>query len=310
MSQPIADSVSNAGTAGYTTSAADSARQAWLNFIQIPEHFEIEKTAAFDKPVLGNLSGRGLADYFTRYRPVPGKDSVRHISSAWKDGRNTIAEVESFSKPAVPSDFDSLTDAGLLILLAVFFLFAADRILKGTGRAFDSMMNLKRQEETERDMNSKLSRNTAFMFLILTLSLVISRQIPIRFAGEGVPSALLYLYTSGGIFLYIVLKRFIFSVMDYVNECDAFRILNYMGYTYLIAAASMILAGELLYFLIPNIPGWLITTWIAVSCGIPALLYLLIGANVLHKNRFSLFFYILYLCVLEVLPVILIVKIL
>lgn len=310
MSQPIADSVYTAGTAGNTTDAADSARQAWLNFIQIPEHFEIEKTASSDKPVLGDLSGSGLAEYFSRYRPVAGKDSVRHISSAWSDGRNTISEVESFSKPAVPSDFDSMTDAGLLVLLAVFFLFAADRILKGTGRAFDSMMNLKRQEETERDMNSKLSRNTAFMFLILTLSLVISRQIPIRFAGEGVPSVLLFLYTSGGIFLYIILKRLIFSVMDYVNECDAFRVLNYMGYTYLMTAAAMILAGELVFFLIPNIPAWLITAWIAVSCGIPALLYLLTGADVMRKNRFSLFFYILYLCVLEILPVILIVKIL
>lgn len=311
MQEPVTATTFSTGVDENTVAArADSAKQAWLKFIQIPEHFEIEKSADNGKPLLMNRTGKSLAEYFYKYKPGEDNSIVRHINNAWTNSVNTIEEVESFSKPVVKPKFDSYSDIAILVFLIAFFLIAADRITQGTVRAFRSIFNERKQEETEDDMNSKSSRNTAMLFLVLLSSFIFSHRIASGGTLCGIPSLFSFLLTAGGILVYLFLKKLVFKILDYTNRSSSFKVINYLGYTYLIVALSMLLAGGIFRFLFTDIPEWIVIVWLSVSCGIPALTYMMSGIGILHKNRFSPFFYILYLCVLEILPIILIVKVL
>ncbi len=311
MQEPVTATTFSTDTDANTVAVrADSARQAWLNFIQIPEHFEIEKSADNGKPLLMNHTGESLADYFFRHKPGEDKSIVRHISCAWTNSRNTIEEVESFSKPAVKPIFDSYSDIAILVFLVAFFLIAVDRITQGISRAFRSVFNERKQEETEDDMNSKSSRNTAMLFLVLLSSFIFTHQLALCKTLSGIPSLFSFLLAAGGTLIYLFVKMLVFKILDYTNRSSSFKIINYLGYTYLIVALSMLLSGSIFNFLFADMPGWIVITWLCISCGIPALTYIMFSIGILRKNRFSPFFYILYLCVLEILPIILIVKVL
>lgn len=311
MPEPITLSTSFAGIEENTVVAsADSARQAWLNFIQIPEHFTIEKSADNSKPLLMNHTGESLAEYFHKYKSGEDKSIVRHINTAWTNSKNTLEEVESFSKPLVKPAFDSYSDIAVLVFLVAFFLIAIDRIIQGITMAFRSIFNERKQEETDDDMNSKSGRNTAMCFLILLSSFVFSHQLAESEVFSNIPSIVAFLATAGCAFSYLLIKKLIFKILDYTNYSGSFKIINYLGYTYMIVGLSILLSGDIIYFLVSDIPQWIINTWLAISCGLPALIYLILGNGILRKNRFSPFFYILYLCVLEILPIILIVKVL
>ena len=68
-----------------------------------------------------------------------------------------------------------------------------------------------------------------------------------------------------------------------------------MGINYLLSASAMLFFGR-------------INIWFAALCAIPALMYLIMEAKVIFKNNFSVFFYILYLCSLELLPAALMIR--
>ena len=62
-----------------------------------------------------------------------------------------------------------------------------------------------------------------------------------------------------------------------------------MGLDYLIIATVLLFLAK-------------INPYLSLLCAIPAIMYLVMEAIVLFKNNFSVFFYILYLCSLELLP--------
>ena len=53
---------------------------------------------------------------------------------------------------------------------------------------------------------------------------------------------------------------------------------------------------------VPFLLLYKINPYLSLLCAIPAILYLVMVSRIILKNNFSVFFYILYICTLELLP--------
>ena len=202
------------------------------------------------------------------------------------DRDSSITQVWTATKiqtEAVPSRIEVMTpgekyvDMGVVIFLIIFFLVATERIVEGLARAVWAAFIPKRHEDIDNEMALRSSRNIAAFFLLPTALFAVSRT-PEKF--------LLILAVC---VLYFAVKYGIMAIMDYVNRTSVFKFTGRMGLDYVIIASVLLLTAR-------------INPYLSLLCIIPALLYLIMEAIVLLKNNFSVFFYILYLCSLELLP--------
>lgn len=175
---------------------------------------------------------------------------------------------------------DRYADMAIVIVLVVFFLAATERILEGLFRAFHSFFLLGRQEEVDDELTLRSSRNITAMFIFPAALFTVS------------PSPKIFAFLLIGSIVYLAVKYGFMAVLDYVNRTDAFKFIGRMSINYLICASAILFLGR-------------INVWFAALCAIPAIMYLIMEAKVIFKNNFSVFFYILYLCTLELLPAVL-----
>ncbi|MBR6972029.1 MAG: hypothetical protein IKH89_04675 [Bacteroidales bacterium] len=171
-------------------------------------------------------------------------------------------------------------DMAIVIILVVFFLVATERILEGLFRSFHSFFFLKRQEEVDDELTLRSSRNITAFFIYPAALFAVS------------PNPETFAFLLIGSIVYLAVKYGIMAVLDYVNRTNIFKFIGRMGINYLISASAMLFFGR-------------INIWFAALCAIPTLMYLIMEAKVIFKNNFSVFFYILYLCTLELLPAVL-----
>ncbi|MBO4537083.1 MAG: DUF4271 domain-containing protein, partial [Bacteroidales bacterium] len=66
----------------------------------------------------------------------------------------------------------------------------------------------------------------------------------------------------------------------------------------------------LLAWLVPATPAWLLKGWLAVLAVVAFLLYFRRGLSLISQTGFSVFFWVLYLCGLELLPICVVVNLL
>ena len=237
-------------------------------------------------------------------------DTVASIKSAWGDISTSVKEVESPSRREMPSQIDSVTNLFILVSLILFMLIATDRILEGIGRSFNSILSVKRLREIDWELTLRSSRNTTMVFIILLLCFLISynsQELSINKYQLSTP--ILYTITSLSIFLFLAIKGFFLTLLDYCNKSDIFRFINRYFRDYLIVSLCSIIIGVILFYLSQNLLSSFINIWILASLILPYIFYLVVTSVVILKNNFSVFFYILYICALEVLPIVLIVKV-
>lgn len=287
---------------------ADSATRAWLDFITIPSHFTVEKVSDTGAPLLGELSGDDLLERLYSYKPQTDSKILRPISAAWRGGKNVVTEVADFPREATRSSLDTYTNLGIALCLAVFLLLSFDRIAVGIINAFATMFNLRKQQTAERGLKYKNCRNNALAFGLFAVAFILSNKLVVReFVGE--PLIVVFPAMAAALSLYLLFKWAVFKALDFVNRSSAFKFLTRVGYNYLIIITLFILLGELALYLFPETFSGVIAPWYIASCLIPAAIYLYMALVIFLKNRFSLFFYILYLCAVEFLPIALIAKI-
>ncbi len=300
------DTLTHSAAAGAETQApADSA--ATVNYLYIPPHFTIEHETQEHSVIAGkNLDD--LINEIKNVKPNPNKNVLEPIANAWPGSVKTTASVESFEKTAIPKQIDTYTNLGLLLVLLTFFIIGCERIGEGAFRVLTYSFNLKRIKEMEGQSALETSRNIMAIFGVLLVAFIIANQnVTYNFMGD-IPVIAAFGIIVVSIVIYSLLKSWLLWILDYVNGSSAFRLINKFWRTYLALGILMLLAGEMVFALIPSLPVNVIIAWLIICCAVPSILYLNMERRVIFQSRFSIFTYILYLCTLEILPIVLIVK--
>lgn len=173
----------------------------------------------------------------------------------------------------------------VVALLIVCFLIATLRIVSGVVHAWSSLFSSKQQEEIDYELTLRGLRREAALFCTTAALFAIT------------PSPITFILAMVCFILFFLIRDSLFFLLDYVNNTTCFRYIGRNSANYLTVASSAAIL-------------FLIYRPLLILLVVVPVLFLIMEARVIFKNKFSLFFYILYLCTLEILPVALIVKLL
>ena len=188
-----------------------------------------------------------------------------------------------FSFFHIETDPEKLVNMGIVIILIIFFLIATERIAEGFVNALKATFNFKLHAEIDDELAQRSSRAIAALFLV-PASLF-----------TATPNLATFLWVLIGLIAYLAVKYGIMAILDYVNQTETFKFIGRMGINYLTIAATLLFLARI------NIN-------FSALCIIPYVLYLVTSSRIIFKNNYSVFFYILYLCSLELLPAALLIR--
>lgn len=234
---------------------------------------------------------------------IAGQDVIKNYN-------NQTLTVESGDKIVIPSSLDTYTNFALFVLLMVVFILFTRKIIEGVARSYTSAFSRIKLREIDWELVLRSNRNYALLFSLFLFGFILSYHIKILDylpTHNEVPQIVIFSIICLSIVIYILLKRAALSVLDYVNETVCFKEINRFYRNYLIISLTLILLGEMCFYLFP-LKYTFLTVWFTISCIAPYILYLIMATRVIFENKFSLFFYILYICALELLPLVLVIK--
>ncbi len=176
---------------------------------------------------------------------------------------------------------EQYADGCIVLFLIIFFLIASERIVEGIITAFRAALNLRKQFEADDELTLRTSRLITVAFVLPTAVFALS------------PSPTYFFIILACILGYFAVMSGFMAILDYVNHSTAFGFINRIRSNYVIIASAFLLLGKINML------------W-ATLCAIPFIIFLVMASKVVIKNNFSVFFYILYICTLELLPAILV----
>lgn len=209
------------------------------------------------------------------------KDTSVSITEAWMGTK--LSSGAAVDTPKVKTMTEQYVDMGIVLVLVIFFLVATERIIEGLARAYWASLLVKRQVEVDDDLSWSSSRDIAFFFLFPMAVFAVS------------PSPEYFVLVLVSVSIALALKYGILAILDYVNRTTVFKFVGRVGANYLIMAAPLLLLYK-------------INPYLSLLCIIPAILYLVMVSRIILKNNFSVYFYILYICTLELLPAALLIR--
>lgn len=186
----------------------------------------------------------------------------------------------------------------LLVTLALF-----SRMYAAIGNIFYSIWHGNSLERIEENNSMARSRNFVAILLALLFSLAAinlhgrilneALPVPVSFASIVVFAGLLLLYFS---------KTLVLTIMDWVNNTNVFFLLNKIFLSYSILFALLLLPGVAVLYTVDGISLRICEYYCLADFFITFFLYSHKSYSLLKSKGFSINFWILYLCILEILP--------
>lgn len=231
--------------------------------------------------------------------------SSSSINQVWPGSYIAITEVESFSRPAAPTLLDSATNSVLTLAVILFFLVAYGRILEGFYYILSSFWSLKKILTIESQSNPQTSRNTLLLFSIIVSSVILAGSSRENgFLDNSYPVIVNFIIIFSCIGIYLFLRRSALYALSWVNYNGVFKTINKISYSYIVLGLLFSLIGFICSLFFDSFDYIYSAFYIAVSLFLAFLFYFIRGYQLIIANGFSHFFYILYLCTLEILPLI------
>ncbi len=227
------------------------------------------------------------------------------IEKAWPGCYTALGEVESFSRPAAPYFIDNAANFSLILVIIIFFLFSYERILEGAYYIVTSFMSLKKMLIIEDQYNIQVSRNTLFLYSVVVTSFIIANHSgDIKIPGNTYPVIIKFLIILAGFGGYLLFKKIFFSMLSWINRNGIFTTINKLFYSYTELWILLSLAGIIVNAVFFDADLSLMAFYVSLTAFFSFILYFIRGYQLIITNGFSHFFYILYLCTLEFLPVV------
>lgn len=196
----------------------------------------------------------------------------------------------------------------LLILIFLFFVLFTQKITEGVARSFGSVLDLTKLLRIDRELLLKVNRNYALTMLVPLAAFLFSYHTPVISNPPGGDSFFLFLIICFGAAVYLLVRGAFLTLLDYLHKSTCFKTVNRFFRNYLIVSLTLASCGSLLTFFIPGLSNTLLIHWLSICFALPYIVYLYMVSRHIFENNFSLFFYILYICALEIVPLVLLVR--
>lgn len=172
--------------------------------------------------------------------------------------------------------------------------------------ALEAVIALFRNEHSHKEMlgNHSLTGavRTIFPFLLPFYAVML---IASRVSVQGL------LWTLAGIVMFCLLRLALGRLLGWLTrEPELFRELGITEQVAVIGVMVFSIPGALVGWIWPATPLWVTWTWMGLAAAAGFSIYARRGFSLIFERGFSLFYWILYLCVLEILPICVVVNLL
>ncbi len=228
---------------------------------------------------------------------------TRPIQELWNESYIALNEIEIPAAVAGDSLRD-ITNLLVITILVALLMIGYRRILEGFALVCRALANNKRLMEIESQSNLQVCRNTLFQFLTIFSSFIFAN---IAYATNIIGSSYTLPVRFGGILGFIVLfflfRRVALQFLCWVNITSVFKLVHKISLTYACAWYIIVLFCFFAIKSIPSVPMEHMRYCIIFSMLPVMALYFFSIFRIFISKGFSPFFYILYLCTLEILPI-------
>ncbi|MDD3273013.1 MAG: DUF4271 domain-containing protein [Bacteroidales bacterium] len=235
-------------------------------------------------------------------------EKVLPVDSLWEAGTkivSSIAPIEEVRGGVIPDIILSL----IILIFFVGLIVFSREILSVIPSLLKSTLNLKEHFKLEEKLSLSNMRNVVFV-----VSLVYFPVIVTIMAGRFIESQFgtyppLFLIICFGIIIILgVVKKLIILLLSWLNkDSNTFSFLEKVGFNHIIIAAIVTFPSLLLKLFIEDGTGEIVVYTMIISIIPIFILYLIRSYQIIIGQQYSHFFYILYLCGAEILPIVLIV---
>lgn len=227
------------------------------------------------------------------------------IENIWPESYNVLETMTSGTGDVILSFTDTVANFGIVGLIIGFFLFAFSRIADGLEIVMVSLFNYKEMMKIEGQTNLFMSRNILLMFSLLVLAFMFANSGLLYYMnGHKFPVGVTFLLTLAIFIIYFVARQIALSILNWVNRRKFFKYISRIFYTHLTAAAVFSIIGLVFYMIFPHMGRPLLIYYMYPLLSLIAVLYFIRCNKIIISNGFSNFFWILYLCTLEILPLV------
>ncbi len=113
-----------------------------------------------------------------------------------------------------------------------------------------------------------------------------------------------YAWTLAALVALWLFRKLVYGLMGWLGgRMSAFRSIERMGYAVGVLVMLASVPAILLGWLVPGTPRWLLLLLLVLPVAAGAFLYVRRGFSIIFSTEFSVFFWVLYLCALEFLPI-------
>jgi hypothetical protein len=228
----------------------------------------------------------------------------RPIEELWSGSCTALQEIEIPAGISLGDPYRDISNVFIITALVLFLLFANRRIIIGLTNVLQGLFNHKKLMGIEAQSNIQICRNTLFMFLTLCTSFLLANiayatktigyesTLPIRFAG-----------ILGTFVIYFFIKRLSLNFLAWLNKKPAIKLVQKISYTYACIWYILVLCCFIAIKSISSAPMGNMRYCMVFSLLPVMLMYFFSIFRIFLQKGFSHFFYILYLCTLEILPI-------
>ena len=226
------------------------------------------------------------------------QDYFNAVDDLWKGSSLALAEAGDLA----PVTLFGHNNAVIILMLAVAALTIVffRQIAMSVAGSFVALFSENRRDDIFNDVSYGQLSTMTMLLLVPMYAFVLF------YSSLGSRTYWIILATLAALFLY---RRAMFALLGWINATEGVREIRNFSDSIFIIMMSLSLPIFIISYLFGNIGSTIPAVYLAVVASVCLIPYLVIACRKILSIKFSRFFCFLYLCVLEILPIAVAVKI-
>lgn len=231
-------------------------------------------------------------------------EQTRPVGELWQESYTALHEIEIPAGISLDDPYRDISNVVIIALLVTYLLFAYRRILKGLSNVAKGIFNHKKLMGIDKQSNLQMCRNSLFYFLTLSASFVFANiAYATKIIGYGYTLPIRFAMILTTIALFFFIRDISLQFLAWVNKRPAIKLIHKISYTYTCVWYILVLCCFIAIKSISSAPMGYMRYCMIYSLLPVMILYFFSIFRIFVSKGFSHFFYILYICTLEILPI-------
>ena len=229
---------------------------------------------------------------------------TKPIGDLWEGSYIALQEIEIPAGIILGDPYRDISNVIIIALLVLFLLTAHRRILIGLSAVSQAIFNQKKLLGIENQSNLQICRNTLFQFLTLCTSFVFANiAYATKIIGHKYTLPIRFIGILGVILIFFFLRKSSIRFLAWINKNSAIKLVHKISLTYCCLWYILVLCCFIAIKSISSAPMGNMRYCLIFSLLPTMAVYFFSIFRIFIQKGFSHFFYILYLCTLEILPI-------